>query len=86
MTLFLVEPLMTTNLEANFRNLREIQFYRRLPAKDIDQHFDFELLVVNFNDLALEVCKWAFFDPHTLVEFIKKAWLDLSLGLVTVFL
>ena len=85
MTLFRVNPQMTTNLESNFRNLREIQFYRRLPTKNIDQHFNFELLFVDFNDLALEVCKWAFFDPHTLIEFIKKAWLDLSLRFVTIF-
>ena len=82
MTLFRVNREMTTSLESNFPNLRKIQFYWCLPTKDIDQHFDFELLFVDFNDLALEICEWAFFDPHTLIEFIKKAWLDLSLLLI----
>src|SRR5271166_6572274 len=56
------------------RDLAEFQLDRGLPAEDVDQHLELELVLVDLGDLAREVGKRAFFDPHCLVHLVLETW------------
>src|ERR1700691_1302779 len=48
-------------------DLAEFELDRGLPAEDIDQDLELELVLVDFRDLAREVGERAFLDPDRLV-------------------
>ena len=84
--MFRLDLQITTSSGSNFCYLGKIQLNWSLSAKYVDQDFDFELFLVDLDDLALKIREWAFFDPHTFVEFVEKARLNLSLGFIAFLL
>src|SRR3954454_15228284 len=53
-------------------DLAELQLDGRLPAEDVDQHLQLELVGVDLDDLAGEVGKWAFLHPHALADLVLQ--------------
>src|SRR5580704_13739767 len=53
-------------------DLAEFELDRRLPAEDVDQHLELELVLVDLGDLAREVGERAFLDPHRLVDLVLE--------------
>src|SRR4051794_14654098 len=58
---------------SELRHLGELELDRRLPAEDVDQHLDLELVLVDLDDLAGEVGEGAFLDPHGLALLVLEA-------------
>src|SRR5580692_9776200 len=54
-------------------DLAELELDRGLPAEDIDQHLELELVLVDLGDLAREVGERALLDPHRLVDLVLEA-------------
>src|ERR1700728_3554009 len=54
------------------RHLAELELDRGLPAEDVDQHLELELVLVDFGDLAGEVGERTFLDPHRLVDLVLE--------------
>src|SRR4029453_13462505 len=65
-------------------DLAELELDRGLPAEDVDQHLELELVLVELDDLAREVGERAFPDPHRLADLVLEPGLgpggDLLLG------
>src|SRR5580693_993071 len=55
------------------RDLAEFELDRRLPAEDVDQHLELELVLVDLRDLAREVGERPFLDPDRLVDLVLEA-------------
>jgi hypothetical protein len=55
------------------RDLAELELDRSLPAEDVDEDLELELILVDLGDLAREVGEWAFFDPHRLTDLVLEA-------------
>src|SRR5580704_11736294 len=64
-------PVPALRLELG--DLAELEFDRGLPAEDVDQHLELELVLVDLGDLAREVGERAFLDPHRLVDLVLEA-------------
>src|SRR5688500_11676766 len=64
-------PLLFLVLE--LRDLCELELDRGLPAEDVDEHLELELVLVDLGDLAGEVGEGAFLDPHALAHFVLEA-------------
>src|SRR5580658_4139468 len=54
-------------------DLAEFQLDRGLPAEDVDQHLQLELVFVDLGDLAGEVGKRALLDSDRLVDLVLEA-------------
>src|SRR5579859_2324288 len=54
-------------------DLAELELDRGLPAEDVDQHLELELVLVDLGDLAGEVGERTFLDPHRLVDLVLEA-------------
>src|SRR5271155_5133869 len=54
-------------------DLAEFELDRGLPAEDVDQHLELELVLVDLRDLAREVGKGAFLHPDRLVDLVLQA-------------
>src|SRR5271163_4793409 len=54
-------------------DLAEFELDRRLPAEDVDQHLELQLVLVDLRDLAREVGKGTFLDPDRLVDLVLQA-------------
>src|SRR5580698_8252889 len=54
-------------------DLTEFELDRGLPAEDVDQHLELELVFVDFGDLAREVGEGTFLDPDRLVDLVLQA-------------
>ncbi len=67
-------------VDLELRDLRELELNRGLSTKDVDQHLEFELVFVDFDDLAREVRKWAFFDSDSFAFFVGQTWLGTTWG------
>jgi hypothetical protein len=69
---------------AELGDLAELELDRRLPAEDVDQHLELELVLVDLDDLAGEVGEGTLADPHGLADLVLQAGLgpggDLLLG------
>src|SRR3954447_25483884 len=52
---------------------REFQLDRGLPAEDVDEHLELELVLVDLADGAGEVGERTFLDPHCLALFVFEA-------------
>src|SRR5580704_7299977 len=63
-------PVPALRLELG--DLADLEFDRGLPAEDVDQHLELELVLVDLGDLAREVGKRAFLDPHRLVDLVLE--------------
>src|SRR5580692_3568960 len=55
------------------RDLAEFELDWRLPAEDVDQHLELELVLVDLRDLAREVGERPFLDPDRLVDLVLEA-------------
>src|SRR5580704_8288955 len=54
-------------------DLAEFELDRGLPAEDVDQHLELELVLVDLRDLPREVGEGAFLDPDRLVDLVLQA-------------
>src|ERR1700733_7639496 len=54
-------------------DLAEFELDRGLPAEDVDQHLELELVLVDLRNLAREVGKGTFLDPDRLVDLVLQA-------------
>src|SRR4029450_8219750 len=54
-------------------DLAELELDRRLPAEDVDQHLELELVLVDLDDLAGELGEGAFLDPDGLADLVLEA-------------
>src|SRR5690606_24264017 len=62
------------------RHLGELELDRGLPAEDVDEHLDLELILVDLDDLAAEVGEGTFLDPHGLTHLELEAGATLAGG------
>src|ERR1700744_1493531 len=53
-------------------DLAELELDRGLPAEDVDQHLQLELVLVDLGDLAREVRERAFLDSHRFVDLVLE--------------
>src|SRR5688572_33009984 len=53
-------------------DLAELELDRRLPAEDVDQDLELELVLVDLGDLAGEVGEGPFPDPHALAHLVLQ--------------
>src|ERR1700761_5547174 len=54
-------------------DLAELELDRGLPAEDVDEDLELELVLVDLGDLAREVGERAFLHPHRLVHLVLQA-------------
>jgi len=54
-------------------DLAEFQLDRGLPAEDVDEDLELELVLVDLGDLAREVGERAFLDPDRLPDLVLEA-------------
>ena len=54
-------------------DLGKLQFHRSLPAKDVDQHLDFKLILVDLNNRTREIGKRTLFDPDRFTDLKPKS-------------
>ena len=54
------------------RHLGELELDRGLPAEDVDQHLELELVLVDLDDLAREVGEGAFLDADGLARLVLE--------------
>src|ERR1700735_4563943 len=54
-------------------HLAEFELDRGLPAEDVDQHLELELVLVDLRDLPREVGEGTFLDPDRLVDLVLQA-------------
>src|SRR2546426_1250649 len=67
-------------------DLGELQLDGGLPAEQVEEHLDLELVLVDLDDLAVELGEGPFLDPHGLAHLVLEARLGalgrlLALGL-----
>src|SRR5581483_2530696 len=55
------------------RDLRELELDRRLPAEDVDEDLELELVLVDLGDGAGEVGEGALLDPDALAHLVLEA-------------
>src|ERR1700689_175883 len=58
----IVSCLFLSTVRLQLGDLAELELDRRLPAEDVDQHLELELVFVDFGDLAREVGERPFLD------------------------
>src|SRR3954470_10130616 len=74
MTLLFSEKRGPTSLPAwlELRHLGELELDRRLPAEDVDEHLDLELVLVDLGDLAVEVGERTRLHAHALAHLVVE--------------
>src|SRR5690606_4603172 len=63
-------------------DLRELELDRRLPAEDVDQHLEPELVLVDLDDLAGEVGEGPLLDPDRVAQLVLQPGLGPGGGLL----
>src|SRR5580658_8400872 len=70
----IVSPVRCGGLRSlELRDLAEFELDRGLPAEDVDEHLQLQLVLVDFGDLTGEVGEGAFLHPHRLVDLVLEA-------------
>src|SRR5688500_18624134 len=59
-------------LGLELRHFGELELDRGLPAEDVDQHLDLQLVLVDLGDLAVEVGERAGLHPNTLAHLVVE--------------
>ena len=61
-------------------DLAELELDRGLPAEDVDEHLQLQLVLVDLGDLAGEVRERPFLDPDGLADLVLEARLGAASG------
>src|SRR5271170_2629292 len=68
----LLRSLLSVSGRLELGDLAEFELDRSLPAEDVDQHLELELVLVDLRDLPREVGKRPFLDPDRLVDLVLE--------------